>query len=92
MWAQGGDVQARSAALSGLFKEMWEDRLKRSPEFASSLGDRRYNDQLSDISPRAINDELARRRVFLTRLVAIDTTRVDGAGEALERADAARAD
>ncbi len=74
MWAQGGDVQARSAALSGLFKEMWEDRLKRSPEFASSLGDRRYNDQLSDISPRAINDELARRRVFLTRLVAIDTT------------------
>ncbi|MDQ2869268.1 MAG: DUF885 family protein [Acidobacteriota bacterium] len=67
-------VSARSAALDSLFKEMWEDRLKRSPEFASSLGDRRYNDQLTDISPRAINDELARRRVFLTRLIAIDTT------------------
>ncbi len=71
-------VAARSAALSSLFKEMWEDRLKRSPEFASSLGDRRYNDQLTDISPRAINEELGRRRVFLTRLVAIDTT---GLGE-----------
>ena len=67
-------VGARSAALTALFKEMWEDRLKRSPEMASSLGDRRYNDQLSDESPRAINDELARRRVFLTRLIQIDTT------------------
>ena len=71
--AGGESVQARSAALNSLFKEMWEDRLKRSPEFASSLGDRRYNDQLTDISPRAINDEMARRRVFLTRLVATDT-------------------
>jgi len=63
-----------SATLNALFKEMWEDSLKRSPELASSLGDRRYNDQLTDLSPRAINDELARRRTFLTRLAAIDTT------------------
>jgi uncharacterized protein (DUF885 family) len=65
---------ARSAALNSLFKEIWEDNLKRSPEFASSLGDRRYNDQLSDNSPRAINDALARHRDFLARLAAIDTT------------------
>ena len=64
---------ARSAALTALFKEMWEDRLKHSPEFASSLGDRRYNDQLSDLSARAVNDELARQRAFLIRLLAIDT-------------------
>ena len=70
----GESVASRSAALSSLFKEMWEDGLKHSPEFASSLGDRRYNDQLSDLSPRAINDELARNRVFLARLIAIDTT------------------
>jgi uncharacterized protein (DUF885 family) len=67
-------VPERSAALSGLFKEMWEDQLKHSPEFASSLGDRRYNDQLSDLSPRAVNDRLARGREYLTRLSAIDTT------------------
>ena len=53
---------------------MWEDRLKRSPELASGLGDRRYNDQLSDQSPRAINEELARQRTFLARLSAIDRT------------------
>ncbi|QHN05451.1 DUF885 domain-containing protein [Granulicella sp. WH15] len=72
--AQTASVQERSAALSSLFKEMWEDQLKHSPEFASSIGDRRWNDQLSDLSPRAFNDQLSRNRAFLTRLAAIDTT------------------
>jgi len=67
-------VAARSAALTSLVKDIWEDQLKRSPEFASSLGDRRYNDQLSDRSPKAVNDHLARRREFLDRLSAIDLT------------------
>ncbi len=66
-------VADRGKALSALFQSMWEDRLKRSPEFASSLGDRRYNDQLSDLSPRAENDALARGRGYLARLAAIDT-------------------
>jgi uncharacterized protein (DUF885 family) len=64
----------RSAALTSLFKEIWEDDLKRSPEFASSIGDLRYNDQLSDLSPKAINERLAVRRTFLSRLLEIDTT------------------
>ena len=67
-------VATRSAALNTLFKEVWEDELKRAPEFASSLGDRRYNDQLSDRSPKAINATLARHRDFLSRLSAIDLT------------------
>ncbi len=71
-------VAERSAALSALFQEIWEDDLKHSPEFASSLGDRRYNDQLSDLSPRAFNDNLARRRQYLARLAAIDTTGLSG--------------
>ena len=66
-------VSARSAELSSLFKEMWEDGLRHSPEFASSLGDRRYNDQLSDLSPRAVNEGLERDRAYLARLSAIDT-------------------
>ena len=67
-------VTERSSAVNALFKEMWEDQLKHAPEFASSLGDRRYNDQLSDNSPRAVNESLARARAYLTRLSAIDTT------------------
>ena len=67
-------VADRSVTLNTLFKDVWEDDLKRSPEFASAIGDRRYNDQLSDLSPRAINDALARRSGFLARLIAINTT------------------
>jgi uncharacterized protein (DUF885 family) len=67
-------ASARSAALNSLFKEIWEDRLKRSPEFASSIGDLRYNDQLSDLSPRAVNERIAAEGAFLQRLLMMDTT------------------
>ena len=67
-------VAARRAALNTLFHDIWEDTLKTSPVFASQIGDLRYNDKLDDISPRAIDQELGRRRAFLFRLLAIDTT------------------
>jgi uncharacterized protein (DUF885 family) len=65
---------ARSAALNTLFHDVWEDSLKRSPVFASSIGDLRYNDQLPDLSPRAINDRIAAEHGFLVRLLSIDPT------------------
>jgi uncharacterized protein (DUF885 family) len=69
-----GSVAARSRDLSRLFDDIWQDKLKHSPEYATYLGDKRYDDQLSDISPAAINAALERERRFLERLVAIDTT------------------
>ncbi|WP_035348474.1 DUF885 domain-containing protein [Edaphobacter aggregans] len=66
-------VAARSKVLSSLFSEIWEDRLKHSPEFASFLGDKRYNDQWTDYSVEEVNASLARGRVFLQRLAEIDT-------------------
>ncbi|HEV2618331.1 MAG TPA: DUF885 domain-containing protein, partial [Acidobacteriaceae bacterium] len=44
------------------------------PEYATYLGDKRYDAELSDLSPRAVNDALARGRDFIERLTAIDTT------------------
>lgn len=67
-------ASARSKQLSDLFAEIWEDRLKHSPEYASELGDKRYNDQLSDYSVQEVNASLARGRTFLDRLAEIDTT------------------
>jgi uncharacterized protein (DUF885 family) len=67
-------VAQRSKDLSKLFAEIWEDRLKHSPEFASFLGDKRYNDQLSDYSTQEVNASLARGRAFIQRLSEIDTT------------------
>ncbi len=64
----------RSAALGTLFAEVWQDRLEHHPEFATSVGDPRYNSRLNDSSAAAYNDELARGVQFLARLAAIDDT------------------
>src|SRR6201991_2089291 len=66
--------EERSKALAALLDEIWQDRLKHSPEFASFLGDKRYNDQWSDYSVKEVNASLERGRVFLERLSEIDVT------------------
>ena len=75
--AQSGmndSLASRQKTLNAIFSDIWEDQLKHSPEFASSIGDRRYADQLSDYSVAAYNDSLARGRAFLVRLSQVDTT------------------
>jgi len=67
-------LEDRRTALHRVFEEYWEDNLRHSPEFASSIGDKRYNDQISDYSVRAYNEQLEREQGFLMRLAAIDTT------------------
>jgi uncharacterized protein (DUF885 family) len=64
----------RRKALNDLFHDYWEDQLKTNPEMASELGDKRYNDRISDYSVEAYNQELAREQNFLLRLAAIDSS------------------
>jgi uncharacterized protein (DUF885 family) len=66
-------VAQREKAINAVFSDYWEQQLKDSPEFASTLGDKRYDDQLSDYSVAGYNAQLQHDRVFLDRLVAIDT-------------------
>src|SRR3954469_25127341 len=68
------DLQARRDALDKLLAEQWEYTLSHSPEFASILGDKRWNDQISDNSQAAIDADLAKSRELLQRFQAIDTT------------------
>ena len=65
-----------SKALSALFAEIWEDRLKHEPEYASVLGDKRYNDQLTNFSASEVNNRLARGRGYIERLGAIGTSQL----------------
>ncbi|HEX3570133.1 MAG TPA: DUF885 domain-containing protein [Acidobacteriaceae bacterium] len=67
-------VAERSHELNKLFDDYWQDKLKHSPEYATFLGDKRYDSELSDYSPSEVNDSLARGRRFIERLSAIDTT------------------
>jgi len=66
-------LRDRLRTLNAIFSDYWEDRLKHEPDFASTIGDKRYNDQLPDYSVQAYNDSLARGRAFLTRLADVDT-------------------
>jgi uncharacterized protein (DUF885 family) len=70
--ATPASVDADRKALNEIFHDYWEDNLSHSPEFASSLGDKRFNDQISDYSVKAYNASLAREQAFLMRLAAID--------------------
>jgi uncharacterized protein (DUF885 family) len=57
-WAtspSASNLQARRDALNKLLAEQWEYTLSNSPEFASILGDKRWNDKISDSSQAAID-------------------------------------
>ena len=68
--------EERAKALQAIFQDYWEASLKRRPEFASSIGDKRYNDQIHDYSVKALNAWLAEEQEFLMKLAAIDLTGV----------------
>jgi uncharacterized protein (DUF885 family) len=57
--------------LHQLFDEDWERGLKDYPEFATFLGDTRYNDRWTDMSPAAIEARDAADREVLVKLARI---------------------
>jgi uncharacterized protein (DUF885 family) len=61
--------------LRALFDREWEWELSQDPVWASSLGDRRWNDRLPDVSPEAYAARHAHREQVLRELggVARDT-------------------
>src|ERR1035441_2397026 len=70
--APGASVEDRRKALNGVFHDYWDDVLQHEPEFASAIGDKRYNDKIADYSVKAVNEKLEREQNFLLRLAAID--------------------
>ena len=75
--AQGAvtaDVATRVKALNALLDEQWQYTLKNSPEFATILGDLRYNDRWSDASLAHLEADHQATQDFLKRFEAIDTS------------------
>jgi len=62
--------------LSALIEENWQYRLQVHPEFATFIGDNRYNDRLSDNSPAAIAKETQHERELLAALEKIDVAKL----------------
>jgi uncharacterized protein (DUF885 family) len=70
---QTSPVTDRVAQQNALFEDYFQASLKRNPVGATSFGDYRYNDQLSQYSLTAIAQEHAEQDAFLARLKAIPT-------------------
>ena len=59
-------------ALARLFAEAWDDTMREQPTWASSLGDRRFNDRWPDMTEAASARRTAHAIDFLARANAID--------------------
>jgi uncharacterized protein (DUF885 family) len=67
-------LEDRERALNEIFHQYWEAYLKREPEFASGIGDTRYNDKIRDYSVAAENTWLGTEQDWLLKLAEIDPT------------------
>jgi uncharacterized protein (DUF885 family) len=65
-------IPQRRKALAALLDEHWQHELRTHPERASLIGDHRYDDRWTDMSPAAIEAELAKTKEFLDRFAALD--------------------
>jgi uncharacterized protein (DUF885 family) len=70
--SQNKSIQDPRPALNALFHQYWEESLAFDPEFASTIGDKRFNDKVRDYSVRALNAHLAREQEMLLKAAAID--------------------
>lgn len=65
-------LDARRAQLREAIQAEWEYTLRTHPEFATAIGDNRYNDRLDDYSQQAVERELAHAKQQLKLFEAID--------------------
>ncbi|HMI32110.1 MAG TPA: DUF885 family protein, partial [Candidatus Limnocylindrales bacterium] len=65
-------AQTPQQNLAKLCDEFWQGYLEANPTRATSLGDKRYDDRLDDITPRGISAERKRLKEVLARAMAID--------------------
>jgi uncharacterized protein (DUF885 family) len=72
--SQTSDLARHRQALNQLLDEQWQYTLRDQPEFATIIGDYRYNDKWSDLSLAHVEQRRKDTEAFLQRFQAIDTT------------------
>ncbi|WP_337052560.1 DUF885 family protein [Pseudoxanthomonas sp. USHLN014] len=71
------DSAQAAKACDALLDEQWQYQLAHSPEFASIISDRRYNDRWTDYSLAAVQADRAATAALLERFEAIDGKALD---------------
>ncbi|HWX01911.1 DUF885 domain-containing protein [Collimonas sp.] len=64
--------------LNALFDNDWQWSLRTAPEMATAVGDNRYNDRLSDVSPAASLAANAHQEQMLAQAARIDRSKLSG--------------
>ncbi|NIK42953.1 DUF885 domain-containing protein [Xanthomonas arboricola] len=64
-------------AFDALLDKQWQYQLQHNPEFASIIGDKRYNDRWSDYSLQAVQAERTATAELLKQFEAIDSKTLD---------------
>jgi len=70
---QNRDVDQRRARLQAALQDEWEYQLRSHPEMATQIGDHRYNDRLSDYSPKFFAADLEHAKQSLAKFEGIDS-------------------
>ena len=70
----GDSTAARRERLKTALQDEWEHTMRAYPEFATAVGDNRYNDRLGDNSPEFYAAEVEHARHALQTFESIDTT------------------
>ena len=68
------NLEERREQLRAAIAEEWEYELSESPEFATMIGDYRYNDRWSDLSLAHVEEQKRDLTEWLARFEAIDTS------------------
>lgn len=67
------NLESRRTQFLSLLDEEWQYELRSDPEMATTLGDARYNDRLTDHSPQFQRSDVEAKRQFLARFEAVDS-------------------
>ena len=73
-----GDIAQRTEKLNALIAEQWQYTMEQSPEFATAVGDYRYNNRWSDMSLAHVRADRRATERFLHRFMEVST---DGLAE-----------
>ena len=68
------DIQVRHEKLKAVEDDYWEFFLRENPEYATMLGEYKYNDRLTDYSLAHVEDVRAQTAALFQRARSIDTT------------------
>lgn len=71
--ADSQSLEARRAQFNELLDEEWEYEMRESPEYATQVGDYRYNDHWSDYSVAHVQVQKKDLQQWLERFSAVDT-------------------